>query len=82
MADQPNWNNLICDKSRVNNVSFLSKACVDGTDDGTLDCLPHEEIEVICRIVLGVWGIITIIIGVFGNVLTLVAIPYAAYKKR
>ena len=82
MEGQPNWNNLVCDKARVNNISFLSKVCVDGTDNGTLDCLTEDADEVKYRTALGIWAIVILIVGVFGNALTLLALPYAAHKRR
>ena len=34
------------------------------------------------RIALGVWTLIVIAVGIFGNVFTLLAIPYAARRQR
>ena len=34
------------------------------------------------NIFVAIWGIINFIVGVIGNSLTIVAIPYAVYRKR
>ena len=79
---QNNYTNLVCDAKHVNDTYILSKLCVNGSDDGTLDCLPHNVEERQMRFALGLWAVLILIIGVLGNTLTLLAIPYAARKKR
>ena len=68
--------NLSCDKD---NIYELSKLCVNGSDDGTLDCLlDHNPYHT----ALGIWAVFVIVFAVLGNLLTLLAIPYAAHRKR
>ena len=43
-------------------------------------CIPKEDKKY--RMVLGIWALVIAIIGILGNILTLLAIPYAARKKR
>ena len=57
----------------------LSDFCAGGgNQDICLPSIPRPT----ARIVVGVWCTIHSIIGSFGNLLTLLAIPYAIAKKR
>ena len=68
----------VCDEDTIFD---LSKLCVNGSDDGSLPCLPDDGNNPY-HIALGVWAIIVIVFAVPGNILTLLAIPYAAQKQR
>ena len=44
------------------------------------NCISKEDKKY--RMALGIWALVIAIIGILGNILTLLAIPYAARKKR
>ena len=44
------------------------------------ESIPKEDKKY--RVVLGIWAVVIAVIGILGNLLTLLAIPYAARKKR
>ena len=73
-----NNNSLTCDKENIFN---LSKLCVDGSDNGSLPCLLKENMQPY-HTAMGVWAIFVVVFAVLGNLLTLLAVPYAARKKR
>ena len=50
--------------------------------NGSEYCFPESIMENGTGAILGTWCIINAIIGFFGNLLTLVAIPYASFNKR
>lgn len=66
------------------NASFsMSEFCLSAwkeNDDFTLECLP-ELFDEIFGTIIGIWIIINGTIGIFGNLFTLIAIPYAAKRK-
>ena len=64
-------------------IVLLSKLCTNGSNvNGWYDCVPASLYHCPYRISLGVWALIIMFIGVLGNLLTLLAIPYAARRKR
>ena len=74
---------IACNRNNSNNIYKLSKFCVNGSNfDGLYECLPNDLENCPYRIALGCWAILVMIIGVLGNLLTLLALPYAAKKKR
>ena len=73
-------------------IELMSHFCLNGSlsslqeNDWEKYCHPysedyHQSFDII-NIVAGILGLITFIVGVFGNLLTLVAIPYAKWKHR
>ena len=50
--------------------------------NGSEHCFPESIMENGIGAILGTWCIINAVIGFFGNLLTLVAIPYASFNKR
>ena len=56
----------------------LSKFCTGYHENAPDNCIPPAD----HRRALGVWASIIAVIGVLGNMLTLLAIPYAAQKER
>ena len=74
---------IACNRNNSNNIYQLSKFCVnDSNVNGLYECLPNDLENCPYRIALGCWAIIVMIIGVLGNMLTLLALPYAAKRKR
>ena len=72
-----------CNSSDPNAIHLLSKLCVNGSNiDGVHDCFDKSMMHCPYRKSLGVWAIIIIVIGVLGNLLTLLAVPYAARHRR
>ena len=73
-------------------IKLMSHFCLNGSlsyltqHDWEQYCHPyHEEYHKNfdgINMLAGVWGIITFIIGAIGNLLTLIAIPYAKWKHR
>ena len=63
----------------------MSKLCLEGWKSGnwsiTEDCFP-QDIDASITIFAGVWCSINSAIGFSGNLLTLLAIPYAAKKRK
>jgi hypothetical protein len=72
-----------CHHNHSSEIFLLSKLCVNGSNiNGEYDCFDKSFEHCPYRKSLGVWAIIIMFIGVFGNLLTLLAIPYAARKQR
>ena len=64
-------------------IHLLSKLCVNGSNsNGCYDCFDKSFETCPYRKSLGVWAIIMMFVGVLGNLLTLLAIPYAAKNRR
>ena len=62
----------------------ISDYCLTNPDvDFSKDCFPNELIGFkITTIVEGIWIIINVVIGFIGNLLTILAITYAAHKNK
>ena len=73
--------NLTCDGENKTHIGLLSKLCVNGSYDEDL-CIPQLHQQRPYRMALGVWALIVMAFGVFGNIFTLLAIPYAAKRQR
>ena len=73
-------NSIACDGKNKTHIGLLSTICVNGSFN-ELHCIPPDEKRP-WRIALGVWTLIIITVGIFGNVFTLLAIPYAARRQR
>ena len=72
---------LSCDAEHKTDVGILSHLCVNGSYDQNL-CIYHLDEQRPYRIALGIWALIVMMLGVFGNLITLLAIPYAAKRQR
>ena len=74
-------NKVSCSTS--DSMYMLNVLCTNGSDSSNLECVKdHGPITDASRISTGVWHIFIAFIGIFGNITTLIAIPYAAKKKR
>ena len=58
----------------------LSSICLNQSYDFPPQCYPSEDQHL--KIIEGVWCVINAIIGFTGNLLTIIAIPYAAKHKQ
>jgi hypothetical protein len=73
--------NYSCNTS--DNVYFLNQICSKGFDIGHNECTKdYGRVTDVAGIISGTWHICIGIIGIFGNIITLIAIPYAAERKR
>ena len=73
------------EKCLENNTLFMSKFCLNRSINRVADCFPAEYKEndrMDFATIAGILCIINAIIGTLGNFLTLVAIPFAAQKKK
>ena len=71
-----------CDPSNHSAILELSKLCIENAQNNDLyDCFP-EKITTTLSNFAGIWCIINAVLGFTGNLLTLLAIPYACWKKR
>ena len=74
-------NKVSCSTSE--NINMLNEMCTNGSNPSNLECYKdHGPMTDASRISTGVWHILIAFIGIFGNITTLIAIPYAAKKKR
>ena len=65
------------------NASLLvhfSDLCLSQPDNFSTECFPSEYYNL--RIAVGVWSIISGFVGFAGNLLTIIAIPYAAKNNQ
>ena len=82
-CDKGMLRDLCCDPNNSTAINLLSKLCVDGSNiNGTYHCFDERMTNCPYRNTLGLWAIVIIFIGVLGNLLTLLAIPYAARLRR
>ena len=73
------------EKCLLNNTLFMSKICLNRSINSMEDCFPAEYKEngrMDFATITGILCIINAIIGTLGNLLTLVALPFAAQKKK
>ena len=71
-----------CDPSNYSAISELSILCVEKAQNNEMyDCFPKEISTVLSKFA-GVWCVVNASLGFTGNLLTLLAIPYACWKKR
>ena len=89
MEENENINYFVCNGANKTDIHShkqlcvnISKLCVNGLYNEVLGCIPHLDEQRSYRIALGVWSIIVTIFGLFGNLFTLLAIPYAAKRQR
>ena len=66
-----------CDKGHL----MYKGAFVNGSFDVSF-CINLLDDRRSWRVALGIWSIIVTIVGVIGNIFTLLAIPYAAQRQR
>ena len=71
-----------CDIDNRNDIYALSKLCVNGSDWNEFECIADLDHQRISRRALGVWAIIVSFVGVLGNILMLLSVPFAARRKR
>lgn len=65
------------------NIIILSEICVSSFNSTLYECIrSSDNIKSILRTLMGIWSLLILVCGTFGNLLTLVAIPYAAKHKR
>ena len=69
---------LICNVTYAN---YLNEMCT-GRQFVEEICIHNFEEQRPWRIGLGVWGLIVLVFGGFGNLFTIVSLPYAARKQR
>ena len=69
-------NELTCQGDFLN----ISDICLKHPDKFPENCFPKELNEL--SIAVGIWCTINAIIGFLGNLLTILAIPYAAKKNK
>ena len=73
------------EKCLENNTLFMSKICLNKSINSIEDCFPEkykDNSSIDFATIAGILCIINAIIGTLGNFLTLVAIPFAAQKKK
>lgn len=65
-------------------IFLLSKMCVNGSNAENVECVRnYNDISyLVLRKLVGLWSILVGSLGISGNLLTLLAIPYAAKRKR
>ena len=87
------YSSLVC--NNTNHRHILSDICINGTEWGldlaALDCVPSAKrydtnnglgsVIYGLRIAVGIWCILVSVAGIFGNLLTLLALPYAKKKR-
>ena len=66
-----------CDKGHLR----YDSAFVNGSFDVSF-CINLLDDRRSWRVALGIWAIIVTVVGVIGNIFTLLAIPYAAQRQR
>ena len=70
-----------CDSSNKTHTFYLSEFCTNGTYDKD-NCILDLDEKIPFRAGLGVWGLIVMVFGVFGNLFTLISVPYASKRRR
>ena len=71
---------LSCNSTK--NVYILSQMCINGSDTSTIECVRSDDVAtMVLRYGHGGWLIIIAIVGILGNLTTLLSIPFAARRK-
>ena len=75
--------NISCDPQNYSSILYLSELCIGDNqhDGGSYECFSNDISTTLSNFA-GIWCIINAILGFSGNLLTLLAIPYACWKKR
>ena len=83
MRDSCNYNSndLVCQENYTDAI-LVCNICLNGCDTDIIECSPNETKHCSYRRALGIWACFIMVVGILGNVLTLLAVPYAARKKR
>ena len=73
-----------CKSGENSTIYLLSKLCVNGSNTDNVECVQNSNdiSYLVLRKLVGLWSIVVGSLGVSGNLLTLLAIPYAAKRKR
>ena len=73
-----------CKTGENSTIYLLSKLCVNGSNTENVECVQNynDVTYVVLRKLVGLWSIFVGSLGISGNLLTLLAIPYAAKRKR
>lgn len=74
---------ISCDPSNHSAILILSELCINDNRENqtSYECF-SKDISTTLSNFAGVWCIINATLGFTGNLLTLLAIPYACWKKR
>ena len=75
------YTDFACETNHTD-VILVCKRCGNSCFSEDIKCSSYALRECTYRQLLGLWAVFIIIFGVLGNLLTLLAIPYAARKKR
>ena len=73
------------EKCQANNTLDMSKICLNTTINSVEDCFPEDYLDnggIGFATIAGILCVINAIIGTLGNLLTLVALPFATKKKK
>ena len=73
--------NLTCAPDLLENVSRLCTSSISWEVHHSLTCFPNQAGDAF-SVFVGVWSIINSGVGLLGNGLTLLAIPYARKRKK
>ena len=82
------FNDIWTNKLLGHEVKLLSHFCLNGSFsdlsvmEWNLRCFPTYQEYVELRRATGIWCLFTFILGILGNLLTLVAVPYAKWRHR
>ena len=73
-----------CKSGENSTIYLLSELCVNGSNIENVECIQNynDITYVVLRKLVGIWSILVGSLGISGNLLTLLAIPYAAKRKR
>ena len=64
------------------NYETLKEICTNGSDATGAECIKYDnKLPQIVRFVSGGWFFVISVLGIFGNLMTLVCIPFSARKK-
>ena len=79
---------LIWNESYSHQMFVMAHTCLNGTlshlgwDEWNNHCFPTYHDNVAVRRATGAWSLFNFFVGLFGNLLTLVAVPFAKWKRR
>ena len=69
--------------NNTHDIHELGHLCFDSSIASQYECVKKLTIEVeLIRIGSGIWRIVVAVIGIIGNLTTLITVPYAARRKR
>ena len=78
-----NTNIFICDSDNKDksHLLYISEFCTNGTNNKAI-YIPELDEKLSSRAGLAGWGLIVALFGVFGNLFTLISVPYASKRQR